>query len=77
MENQHRQIKGYRDLSQVEIDLMNEIKTMGVALGALVDKLRACPQLRQAYRPAPSRSMACLPSTSAGYRSAPRTCKKV
>ena len=26
MENQHRQIKGYRELSQEEIDLMNEIK---------------------------------------------------
>lgn len=26
MENQHRLIKGYRDLSQKEIDLMNRIK---------------------------------------------------
>lgn len=26
MENQHRQIKGYRELSQEEIDLMNEVK---------------------------------------------------
>jgi hypothetical protein len=26
MDNQHKQIKGYRDLSQEEIDLMNEIK---------------------------------------------------
>lgn len=26
MENQHRQIKGYRDLNQEEIDLMNEVK---------------------------------------------------
>ena len=26
MENQHQKIKGYRDLSQEEIDLMNEIK---------------------------------------------------
>ncbi len=41
MENQHRQIKGYRELSQDEIDLMNEIKTKGAELGDLVDKLRA------------------------------------
>ena len=41
MENQHRQIKGYRDLSQQEIDLMNEIKSKGVELGVLVEKLKA------------------------------------
>lgn len=41
MENQHRQIKGYRELSQAEIDLMNEIKTKGAELGDLVDKLKA------------------------------------
>ena len=40
MENQHRQIKGYRELSQAEIDLMNEIKSQGAALGDLVTKLR-------------------------------------
>lgn len=41
MENQHRKIKGYRELTQEEIDLMNEIKAQGVALGELVDKLRS------------------------------------
>lgn len=40
MENQHRKIKGYRELSQAEIDLMNEIKTKGAELGGLVEKLR-------------------------------------
>lgn len=40
MENQHRKIKGYRELGQEEIDLMNEIKQQGIALGELVDKLR-------------------------------------
>ena len=39
MDNQHRKIKGYRELSQVEIDLMNEIKAKGVELGELVAKL--------------------------------------
>lgn len=29
MENQHRKISGYRELTQEEIDLMNEIKAKG------------------------------------------------
>jgi hypothetical protein len=41
MENQHREIKGYRELSAEEIELMNEIKTKGAELGELVMKLRA------------------------------------
>ena len=41
MDNQHRQIKGYRELSQVEIDLMNEIKTLGPVLQTLCDKIDA------------------------------------
>jgi len=43
MENQHKHIKGYRDLTQAEIDLMNEIKAKSEELGALVDKVRATP----------------------------------
>ena len=39
MENQHQKIKSYRDLSQVEIDLMNEIKAKGAELGSLVERL--------------------------------------
>jgi hypothetical protein len=41
MENQHREIKGYRELNATEIALMNEVKQAGIALGELVDKLRA------------------------------------
>lgn len=41
MENQHRQIKGYRELSQAEIDLMNEVKGEGERLEQLLDKCRA------------------------------------
>lgn len=40
MENQHRQIKGYRELTQQEINLMNEIKQQGIVLGELIQKLR-------------------------------------
>lgn len=40
MENQHQKIKGYRDLSQAEIDLMNRIKEQGEKLGELVEELQ-------------------------------------
>lgn len=49
MGNQHRQIKGYRELSQEEIDLMNEIKGKGAELGELVAKLRAQQGLDQRW----------------------------
>jgi len=41
MENQHALIKGYRDLSQVEIDLMNEAKTLAANVGSFIEKLQA------------------------------------
>jgi hypothetical protein len=49
VDNQHRQIKGYRDLSQEEIDLMNEVKAKGAELGELVAKLRATQGLDQRW----------------------------
>ncbi len=49
MENQHRQIKGYRELSAEEIALMNEIKSKGAELGELVAKLRATEGLDQRW----------------------------
>ena len=49
MKDQHKLIKGYRDLSQGEIDLMNEIKTKGAELGELVDKLRTASGLDQRW----------------------------
>lgn len=44
MKDQHKKIKGYRELSQEEIDLMNEIKTKGAELGELVDRLTSSEQ---------------------------------
>lgn len=41
MDNQHRKIKGYRELDQVEIDLMNRIKEKGVELAELITAIRA------------------------------------
>lgn len=39
MENQHQKIKGYRDLSQDEINLMNEAKELGTQYVTLIEKL--------------------------------------
>lgn len=45
MENQHRKIDGYRELSQAEIDLMNRVKRLGSELldlhQEIVEKLTA------------------------------------
>lgn len=49
MENQHRLIKGYRDLTQDEISLMNEIKEQGKQLGDLVATLKQMPDLDQRW----------------------------
>lgn len=49
MENQHSKIKGYRKLSQLDIDLMNEVKALGVQLGNIVDKLRSIEGLDQRW----------------------------
>lgn len=40
MDNQHKLIKGYRDLSQAEIDAMNAVKAEGERLGLLIEELR-------------------------------------
>lgn len=49
MDNQHRQIKGYRELTQDEINLMNEIKQAGKDLGDLVATLKQMPELDQRW----------------------------
>lgn len=41
MDNQHKMIKGYRDLNQAEIDLMNKIKTHAKVCGELVAEVEA------------------------------------
>lgn len=49
MENQHRQIKGYRELSAAEIAIMNDIKTKGAEIGDLVERLRATEGVDQRW----------------------------
>lgn len=39
VDNQHQKIKGYRDLSEQEIALMNEGKELSVKVGEYLEKL--------------------------------------
>lgn len=39
VENQHQKIKGYRDLSEVEIGAMNACKSVAVEVGSLCDRV--------------------------------------
>lgn len=54
MDNQHRKITGYRELSQAEIDLINEIKAEGVRLQALSVRVQEHILLQRAQFPAGS-----------------------
>ncbi len=47
MDNQHKRIAGYRDLTQAEIDLMNEAKALEAQANGLIDRMRATPDLDQ------------------------------
>lgn len=49
VDNQHEKIKGYRNLSQEEIDLMNEIKEKGEVLRELVHKLNTNPDTNKRW----------------------------
>lgn len=49
MENQHKKIKGYRDLSEAEINLMNEAKALAEKCGDLILKLRQTEGLDQRW----------------------------
>lgn len=43
MENQHRKITGYRELTEAEIGAMNAIKAKGAEMGELLDGMAALP----------------------------------
>ncbi len=49
MENQHREIKGYRELNADEISAMNNVKALGEQLGILVQQVRAMPECDQRW----------------------------
>lgn len=43
MDNQHRKISGYRELSEAEIAAMNEVKEVAKIVGALQARVAAMP----------------------------------
>lgn len=43
MDNQHKKITGYRDLSQDEINAMNAVKQLEAQFNGMVDHLKALP----------------------------------
>ncbi len=43
MKDQHKHIKGYRDLTQEEVELMNALKELGSAVGEAVEELEDLP----------------------------------
>ena len=49
MENQHREIKGYRELNEEEIKEMNSVKELGVSLGKVVEAMREAPEVDQRW----------------------------
>ncbi len=49
MENQHNKITGYRDLTQEEIDLMNQVKEKSEEVGRIIKKLKVTEGLDQRW----------------------------
>lgn len=49
MENQHRKISGYRELSQEEINAMNSVKELAGAVGILIEEMQANKSLDQRW----------------------------
>lgn len=49
MDNQHEKIKGYRDLSQQEINDMNDIKEEGERLKAIIAAMRSRKEIDQRW----------------------------
>lgn len=45
MENQHRKISGYRELSQDEIDTMNQVKNTAKLVGGMIRDLENTPDI--------------------------------
>jgi hypothetical protein len=49
VENQHQKIIGYRDLSEEEINAMNNCKDTAILVGALIDKVRTLDGVDQRW----------------------------
>lgn len=49
MDNQHKCIKGYRDLTEGEVAAMNEVKVKAEEVGQLIEKLESTEGLDQRW----------------------------
>lgn len=49
MKDQHKHIKGYRDLSEAEVQAMNAVKAKAEEVGEIVAELEANPDLDQRW----------------------------
>jgi len=49
MDNQHRKIKGYRELNETEIAHMNGVKEVGKVLGELVERIKGIEGVDQRW----------------------------
>lgn len=49
MDNQHKKISGYRDLTQEEIGQMNALKAVGTQLGFLIKNMKQDPDVDQRW----------------------------
>lgn len=45
MDNQHRKIKGYRELNEGEIAAMNAVKEKAAEVGLLIEEMESNPDL--------------------------------
>jgi len=45
MDNQHRKIKGYRELNETEIYMMNELKVAEATLLHILDTVKSMPNI--------------------------------
>ena len=49
MDNQHKHIKGYRDLSPEEVAAMNAVKQKAEEVGAIIEELQHNPSMDQRW----------------------------
>lgn len=49
VDNQHKQISGYRDLTPADIDLMNEVKALGAKVGEITARIKELPETDQRW----------------------------
>ena len=49
MDQQHRKIVGYRELSQAEIDTINSLKKLGLEIKEGIDELATLPEVDQRW----------------------------